>query len=160
MCLHPGYAAYLPAVAGALAPVLDEVAGLPGAPVRIDQAATTYREHSGGIDADAPAGATNGVYRIVLPNQLPGPTMTVSESATAVRTDTESDIVASVVGTGSDAQRAITAAILGTPGRASGPAVALAAQRFSALPAATRHAWLLTHLADLRAGRITLEQLP
>jgi len=42
----------------------------------------------------------------------------------------------------------------------SGTKVALAAQRFSALPAATRHAWLLTHLADLRAGRITLEQLP
>jgi hypothetical protein len=33
-------------------------------------------------------------------------------------------------------------------------------QRFEALPAAARHAWLATHLAALRAGHISLEQLP
>ncbi len=35
-----------------------------------------------------------------------------------------------------------------------------AAQRFAALPAATRHAWLAAHLAALRAGHLTLGQLP
>jgi hypothetical protein len=35
-----------------------------------------------------------------------------------------------------------------------------AAQRFAALPAATRHAWLMTHLAALRAGRISLSEIP
>ena len=35
-----------------------------------------------------------------------------------------------------------------------------AAQRFAALPAAARHAWLATHLAALRAGHITLAQIP
>ena len=35
-----------------------------------------------------------------------------------------------------------------------------AAQRFAALPAATRHAWLAAHLAALRAGHLTLAQLP
>jgi hypothetical protein len=64
------------------------------------------------------------------------------------------------VGTGSDAQRAVTAAILGTSDRASGSAVGLAAQRFSALPDTARHAWLMAHVTDLRAGRVTLEQLP
>jgi DNA-binding SARP family transcriptional activator len=34
------------------------------------------------------------------------------------------------------------------------------AHRFAALAAAARHAWLLAHASDLRAGRITLEQLP
>jgi hypothetical protein len=34
------------------------------------------------------------------------------------------------------------------------------AQRFAALPAAARHAWLVEHLAALRAGQITLAQLP
>ena len=38
--------------------------------------------------------------------------------------------------------------------------VAAAARRFAALPAATRHAWLAAHLAALRAGHITLAQLP
>jgi len=35
-----------------------------------------------------------------------------------------------------------------------------AAQRFAALPAATRHAWLARHLAALRAGQLTLARLP
>jgi hypothetical protein len=43
-----------------------------------------------------------------------------------------------------------------TPGT---PAYA-AAQRFAALPAAARHAWLVRHLTALRAGQITLAQLP
>jgi hypothetical protein len=38
--------------------------------------------------------------------------------------------------------------------------VAAASRRFSALPAAARHAWLLTHLTALRAGRITLSEIP
>lgn len=35
-----------------------------------------------------------------------------------------------------------------------------AAQKFAALPVATRHAWLAGHLAALRAGQITLAELP
>ena len=35
-----------------------------------------------------------------------------------------------------------------------------AARRFAALPAAARRAWLTQHLAALRAGRISLGQLP
>jgi hypothetical protein len=41
-----------------------------------------------------------------------------------------------------------------------GTAVYAAAQRFAALPPAARHAWLAAHLAALRAGRLTLAQLP
>jgi hypothetical protein len=37
---------------------------------------------------------------------------------------------------------------------------AAAASRFAALPAATRHSWLVTHLAALRAGRITISEIP
>jgi hypothetical protein len=35
-----------------------------------------------------------------------------------------------------------------------------AEQRFAALPAAARHAWLVTHLTALRAGQITLSEIP
>jgi hypothetical protein len=49
----------------------------------------------------------------------------------------------------------------GPPGRYRYPAqFARAATRFAALPAATRHAWLASHLAALRAGQLTLAQLP
>ncbi len=43
-----------------------------------------------------------------------------------------------------------------TPGS---PAYA-AAQRFAALAPSAGHAWLVQHLAALRAGRITVAQLP
>ena len=48
---------------------------------------------------------------------------------------------------------AVTSARLRPPG-------ARGRRRFAALPAATRHAWLAAHLAALRAGQITLAQLP
>ncbi len=35
-----------------------------------------------------------------------------------------------------------------------------AARRFAALPAVAKHAWLVQHLAALRAGRVSLAQLP
>ena len=38
--------------------------------------------------------------------------------------------------------------------------VSAAAQRFAALPASARHAWLSAHLTALRAGAITLAQIP
>ena len=48
------------------------------------------------------------------------------------------------------------------PGTAHAKAeqIAAAVRRFAALPAAARHAWLAAHLAALRAGHITLAQLP
>ena len=42
VCLNPAYASYLPATQAALAPMLDQIAGLPGAPARISQAAAVY----------------------------------------------------------------------------------------------------------------------
>jgi len=38
--------------------------------------------------------------------------------------------------------------------------IAAAAQRFASLSPAARHAWLAAHLPALRAGTITLAQLP
>jgi hypothetical protein len=83
-------------------------------------------------------------------------------------------------GPASLAQRAVTAALLkaagvplspaappgvrqpgtGAPGLTPGSAAAAAARRFAALPAAARHAWLAAHLAALRAGRVTLAEIP
>jgi hypothetical protein len=197
VCLNPDYAMYLPAVTAALEPVLREVAGLPGAPVRVSQAPTTYRQESGSAVGVGLAGpAVSGwppVFRLVLPDQLIGPDLTVRELAAQVRSGSGPDIVASVIGGGpggsaSLAQQAVTEALsaaargpsghpAGVPipgltraapcarcavtGRAVPAAPVLrAALRFAALPLAARHAWLVTHLAALRAGRISLAQLP
>jgi hypothetical protein len=67
---------------------------------------------------------------------------------------------------GDPAQQAVELGLLQAGGSDAGAAwqvalgVAAAAGRFAALPAASRHAWLATHLAALRAARITMEQLP
>jgi hypothetical protein len=165
VCLHPAYTVYLTAVAGALEPVLDEIAGLPGAPVRINQAAATYVQGPGndvGIGMAGPrVSGSPPVFNFLLPNQLAGPTMTVDQVAAGVRADAGPAIVATVVGDGSDrARAAVTAALLNATDPGSDTAVAAAAHRFAALPPAGRHAWLLEHLAALRAGRVTLAQLP
>jgi hypothetical protein len=46
------------------------------------------------------------------------------------------------------------------PGTPQPLSVSAAARRFEALSAGARHAWLATHLAALRVGKITVAQLP
>ncbi len=188
VCLNPAYAGYLPATVAALAPVLAEVAGLPGAPARISQAAATYRQGPGnsvGVGlAGPPTVGRPPVLRLLLLDQLPGPAMTTGALAAALRSSAGPAIVAGVVGGGpgaSPAQQAVTAALMmaaglpahgpprgippgiepGTPlVLAPGSPASAAARRFAALPASARHTWLVRHLAALRAGRVTLAQLP
>ena len=186
VCLNPAYASYLSATATALRLVLNEIAGLPGAPARLSQAAATYQQGRGNSVSVSLAGpamsCTPPAFRMLLPNQLPAPTMTTSEFAAAVRSSAGPAIVADVIGDGpgaAPAQRAVAAALRTSAGlpeavlrsaptrqRPNGAIVPLpvpvqaAARRFAALPASARHAWLVRHLAALRAGRITLAQLP
>jgi hypothetical protein len=187
VCLNPAYASYLPATAAALTPVLDEIAGLPGAPARISQAATIYHQGIGNSVsvsmAAPPFSGTQPVFRLLLlPLQLSGSAMTPSAVAAAVRSTAGPGIVADVIGDGpgaTPAQRAVAAGLRTSASlpesvlrtapsrqRPNGAIVPLpapvqaAARRFAALPAPARHAWLVRHLAALRAGRITLAQLP
>jgi hypothetical protein len=186
VCLNPAYTSYLPAAATALTPVLNEIAGLPGAPARISQAAAIYRQGRDSTVTVTRAGPSLGgrplAFRLLFPFQLLGPTMTTGEVAATVRSTAGPAIVAAVVGDGpgaTPAQRAVAAALrtsarlpqsvlrtAPTRQRPSGVKVPLpvpvqaAARRFAALPAPARHAWLVRHLAALRAGRITLAQLP
>jgi hypothetical protein len=184
VCLNPAYASYLPATATALTPVLNEVAGLPGAPARISQAAATYQQGIGNSVDISLAGplisGTPPVFRLLLPSELPGPAMPTSGLAGAVRSTAGPGIVAGVIGDGpgaTPAQQAVAAALrmsVGLP-QSVQPAptrqrpnatvplaapVQSAARRFAALPASARHSWLVRHLTALRAGQITLAQLP
>ena len=201
----------------ALNPLLGEVAGLPGAPVRIGQAAPVYhQERANGISITGPAGATGGhplVLHLLLPDPVPGLTVngapvTTAQFAAQMRSNATTLIVGAVVyGSGSpraprvpggqpavpsaaQARAAVAAGLaqaagpapaggglLCSPARprpqdailapaygvrcpAPGTAAYSAARRFAALPASARHAWLVTNLAALRAGHISLAQLP
>jgi hypothetical protein len=167
VCLHPAYTVHLPTVTAALEPVLTELAGLPGAPVRINQTAAMYQQESGnGVGFRRPSPVMVGsppTLQVLFPFQLPR-WATTAEIATELRTDTARDILYSFIGgdrretTG--AQQAVAEAILKTSTLPPGTPTAIAAQRFAALSPAARHAWLMQHVAALRAGQITLAELP
>ncbi|MGH3192488.1 MAG: hypothetical protein ACRDPY_17540 [Streptosporangiaceae bacterium] len=201
VCLNPAYATYLRATASALAPLLSELAGLPGAPARIDQEPVAYQQGTGNVvDFLLPGPAVSGTppaFGLVLPDQLGGPAMTAAQQASQVVTTYGPDLVADVTGDGrgaSQAQNAVATGLMmaaglrrldvyqvpsaqpsparqpptvpGGPDASRSPDVApgtpayAAAERFAALPPAARHSWLAAHLAALRAGRLTLAQLP
>ena len=157
VCLNPAYAGYLPATAAALAPVLTEVAGLPGAPVRISQAAATYRQGPGNSVGVGLAGpSTSGrppVFRLLLLDQLPGPAMTTSALAAALRSSAGPAIVAGVTGGG---RGAIAGAAGGHGGADDGgrPAGARAAAGHPAAGQRARDAaaWAGARLAGLCRG--------
>jgi hypothetical protein len=183
VCLNPAYTVYLPAVTAALEPVLSQVAGLPGAPVRVSQSAATYQQGPGNsvkIGLTAGVRGTPLVFHLLLPDQVAAPpAMTTGEIAAQVRWNAGLNILATVIGISgpgaSPAQQAVMTALMKAaafprsappvpgppPAAAPVPApISAAARRFAALPAAVRHDWLVRHLAALRAGRITLAQLP
>ena len=194
VCLNPAYASYLPVTVTALAPLLSEVAGLPGAPARISQAAAVYRQGTGNSVSIGLAGpAISGrppVFRLLLPVQLAGPALTTSQLAAEIRSSAGLGIVSSIVGAGrhpSPAQQAVVAVLARVSGLpqptapprsttsgsrrraapsppapepAPGSPAYAAAQRFAALTPPARRIWLVRHLPALRAGRITLAQLP
>ncbi len=89
----------------------------------------------------------------------------------SIRTDFVTTYIAGsgayVLATGTPAQQAVEMALLKAAGVQKPPhvppppaAISAAASRFAALPAAAQHAWLVAHLPALRAGHITLAQLP
>jgi hypothetical protein len=193
VCLHPAYRSFLPAVTAALGPVLSEVAGLPGAPVRVSQVAITHlqqRPHngieiSGPVIGGSPPGLSLPLSGMVLPGeghtttaefirQLRGqvPPMILNTLFGGDQQDTESQQgkrSAQQPNPRVLAQQAIEAAlaqVAGVPPDSGMPPLTpdrpyyVAAKRFAALPAAARHAWLVDHLTALRAGQITLGELP
>ena len=199
ICLQPAYRPLLADVTAALGPVLSQVAGLPGAPVRVTQVAVTsvHADPSNGIALGGPVigGRPPVLYlplsRVALPGE--GRASAITEN---LRQQDGAWILSLVVGLpGQVGAGASVGGINVMPGlgprhsaqvavadglvRALGPArpgplsaqlphgtssgahqELAAAQRFAALPAAARHAWLMTHLAALRAARISLSEIP
>jgi hypothetical protein len=160
VCVHPAFRSYLPAVTAALDPVLGEVAGLPGAPARAEQVATSDLSS---FNWGAAIAGTPPVFRFALPATSPSFISGLQDSF----------VVTVIAGGNADnnggtpAQQAVESALLTAVGGqpqsgqpTPSPAVSAAAARFAAMPAATRHAWLAAHLPALRAGHVTVAQIP
>jgi hypothetical protein len=180
VCLNPAYRRYLSDVTAAFAPALAEVAGVAGAPLRITQVG----DDSGGTLTISGSPPVVAIALGADPN-LPGGSgchdnTTTQQFAAILREQFLYAFVTSGTGDETPAQQAVEAGLLqrlgipfadqpklkacahhgpGSKPDATGP-VYDAAQRFAALPATARQAWLTAHLAELRSGAVTLAQLP
>ena len=204
VCVHPAYRPFLSAVTAALGPVLDQLAGLPGAPVRITQVAVTsvQQESSNGVQLGGEViGGSPPVLKLPLAGlSLPGEgSVIIAQFISQLQSRDVMAILSAVIGGGPGSQGVPTgparvggqggprgpasvpvplppgaaaqlatetalAELAGVPSgnglpTLSGPSLA-AARRFADLPAAARHAWLVSHLAALRAGRVTPSEIP
>jgi hypothetical protein len=188
VCLHPAYRRYLRDVTAALRPLLAELAGLPGAPARATQVPGTYTSSEGVANPMVTISGRPPVLRVPLDAlaTLPGSTgftgrpETEAQFADQLRALSVHAFVGAGNGAGTSAQQAVQAALLDEagvpfavqpnvldagngpgppPAPPTGPAYA-AARRLAALPPAARHAWLAAHLGAVRAGHLTLAQLP
>jgi hypothetical protein len=188
VCMNPAYRSYLADVQAGLAPVVSEVAGLPGAPVRAEQVGATYNSADGGagqvvmISGHPPVlGVPLGTFNLPGSSGFSVTPVTTTQFADQLRLLSVQAFVGAGNGAGTPAQQAVQAALLQGagvpfatqpmllaiakngpgpgPGPATGPVYA-AARRLAALPPAARHAWLAAHLAALRSGQLTLAQLP
>jgi hypothetical protein len=170
VCVHPAFRAYLPDLVAALNPLMRQLAGLPGAPVRVEQSdSSTVAELSVALSATeigtlvgASATLTGNlpVLHLTLPKMPSQPEPPSSQSLTDVQGAFVGAFVGPAGGTlGDPAQAAIEAALLHNAGSLPSPA-ANAANRFAALAPNVQRAWLATHLRALRSGHIALAQIP
>jgi hypothetical protein len=190
VCLHPAYRAYLPQVTAALNQVTEELAGLAGLPGQASQVppAAVAQFAQGGPGSGLIAGRTYEFVLSASVGWLTSSSMigdTLRQDLThAIIVGTGKTFSmpdgSKAWAAGTAAQQAVVDGVLkvlATPpypvpqsrnGRApaglSTPAqqatIGAAAAKFAALPPATRDAWLAANLTALKAGTITLAQLP
>lgn len=184
VCVHPAYRSYLGQAVSSFGPVMAELSGLPGAPVRAveipgqELPPIVLQTNGNGVVTGSPP-----TYEFTMDNAI----TQVPDSA-QFRDGFRQDIVHAVIvgpigqmtasgvlrwNAGTPAQQAVADGLLKATGSQPYPAcnpyarqctqepqVTAAAARFAALPAATRHAWLVANLAALKAGHVTPAQVP
>jgi hypothetical protein len=184
VCLHPAYKGYLSQAVDSFGPVIAELSGLPGTPLRAVEIpgqalpAIVQQASANGFIAGNPPAYTFGLDNAIA--QVP--------DAAQFRDGFRQDIVHAVIvgsigqltadGTlvwhaGTPAQQAVVDGLLKAVGSQAYPActpyaqpctpqpqVTAAAARFADLQAGTRHAWLTANLAALKTGRVALAQVP
>jgi hypothetical protein len=184
VCVHQAFSFYLDDVAAALAPVAAEIAGLPGAPARAEEVAsvsdgnrvmrgisgnppvfdftaehvgTTFGEFYGFPD---PAGWRDGFQQGLLDAFLEGQSHQALPVPLTAAQQAVEDVLLTAVGSPPLGASSGQTAVNGKLDAATLADISAAAHRFAALSASARHAWLATHLTALRAGTVTLAQLP
>jgi hypothetical protein len=190
VCMHPAFGFDLHQVAAELDPVAAEIAGLPGAPVAARQLPSQVggQEVFSGITGNPPvfeftadhvgayfglflgfdpAGWRDGFQQGLLDAFLeapapPGPSQRQAPGPVQLDAAQQAveDVLLTAVGSPRLGASAGHTAANGKLSTATLDEINAAADRFGKLPPDARHAWLAAHLAALRAGTVTLAQLP
>ena len=114
VCLNPAYRQFLPDVTAALRPVLGEVAGLPGGPVRATQVAGAYSSGEGEVGAPMTISGRPPVLRMPLGSlNLPGAFGgSTAQFAQQLKLLSVHAFTGAGAGPGTPAQQAVQAALL------------------------------------------------
>jgi len=162
-CVHPAYRRTLGQVAAALRPVTVQLAGLPGAPQRIDLRLNGPSTPVGGappvLYLEPPLDAADAGEPIRGGDAQQLRSFLVTDVVTAPGSEPTAAQQAVMLGVLAVAGDPMDTAVLPTRGEPDA-SVTAAARRFAAAPAAERRQWLGAHLGALRAGRLTLKDLP
>ena len=176
VCVHPAFAADLAGARAAFGPLLTEMAGLPGAPMRVTQIdiadlppMSPEPRHPEFDQFSAWAALVTQTGGAPVLEYGFGDPSTFAEPGEVAdfRSQAAQLVVDHIIAPGGSpgpAQQAVELGLVrnagGSADSAPALAVAAAAQRFAALPTSTSHAWLVANLHRLQAGQVTLEELP
>ena len=175
ICLHPAYEAVLDETADVVDPIIRPLVGLPGFPSRAEQPRPPYDGDPAEIWS---GGASTPDTLPILPPCTKFPPQAAPTAVALAAVNGLSDVFAGVP----PAQAAIAVWLLRQAGweptaafvvgtclafnsfaeahARIEPETLRAADRFGALPPEEQRAWLEANLAALRAGELTLEDLP
>ncbi|MGH3210977.1 MAG: hypothetical protein ACRDNO_24795 [Trebonia sp.] len=185
VCVNQAFSSDLGNVAAIVDPVGAAIAGLPGAPVGVEEVASMNAglpvmsrisgnppvfiftaEHVGDLFGEFngydPVGWREGFQQGLLSDFLEEQSQ--QSGPVSVPLDAAQQAVENGLLTAIGSPPSTTFGGMNVNGKVTTPQtaaeVAAATQRFAALSASARHAWLATHLAALRAGTITVAQVP
>ncbi len=158
VCVHPAYEELLPETATVVGEIAGPLAGVPGAPTRAEQIHSTFARPE-----------SDGVLSFFLHDRRSLGDVLASEVAGELAGHQAPAAFRRNGGAPDDARAAIQAWLLRQAGRNSEyaifsgenpEAIAAASQRFAELTPEEREKWLHKNYTDLRAGKLTLEDLP
>ncbi len=187
VCMHPAYKAMLPETAALLDRVLEPLAGVPGAPRRAEQGQILEFTDDGVLRMNLGNAARfdygyemdmSGIVSLLVSDPEAEPEMISREGMGEVCGTAECEAYWSEGG-GQQAQRVLYAWLMkqlrlelveiespygsmgfGAPPSLGSAAADAALKRFSALTPDQRRQWLMEHYADLRVGKVAVEELP
>ena len=168
VCLHPAYQALLPEIAAIVEKLARPLEGIPGAPTGMEQSVPFGLHKTSSFGGPVAFSIGNDTDGLAMMKREVVKSLVYDRTTDRFRITEVQEIMADwlLVQAGFPLRRAVawredgSVAGFTSLGWSSGPEAEESVERFSALPPDARRAWLTEHYVALRAGELTLEDLP